>query len=114
MSPVAEETPPEESHPVRGAWIEMCRSKAISPYGASHPVRGAWIEIPLKSISRIVVFRRTPSGVRGLKCTSAYDEKGRRRSHPVRGAWIEIQLCLAVYLFNESHPVRGAWIEIKN
>ena len=59
---------PLQSHPVRGAWIEM----AVNTVGVllklpSHPVRGAWIEI-------------APIIYRGLSSLS----------HPVRGAWIEI------------------------
>ena len=35
-----------KSHPVRGAWIEICSvSISIRLAFASHPVRGAWIEI---------------------------------------------------------------------
>ena len=34
-----------ESHPVRGAWIEITWTKTPLPLMLSHPVRGAWIEI---------------------------------------------------------------------
>ena len=37
-----------ESHPVRGAWIEIGGLLLIVPDDlASHPVRGAWIEIQM-------------------------------------------------------------------
>ena len=55
------------SHPVRGAWIEIRRFGAINIALKSHPVRGAWIEIH-EDIFKLLFFRRTPSGVRGLKC----------------------------------------------
>ena len=32
------------SLPVRGAWIETARGKALPDQAASLPVRGAWIE----------------------------------------------------------------------
>ena len=35
-----------ESHPVRGAWIEIIATASLPTTGqVSHPVRGAWIEI---------------------------------------------------------------------
>ena len=35
-----------ESHPVRGAWIEIADGRLQTrTYEKSHPVRGAWIEI---------------------------------------------------------------------
>ena len=60
--------PSMESHPVRGAWIEIKRYRRINGSHGSHPVRGAWIEM----ISPQRNAARPP------------------RSHPVRGAWIEI------------------------
>ncbi len=57
-----------QSHPVRGAWIEIYPYTLTVTAAKSHPVRGAWIEIAA-----------VPCG------------EGRSvRSHPVRGAWIEI------------------------
>ena len=36
----------EQSHPARGAWIEiMPRARYWRAAGTSHPARGAWIEI---------------------------------------------------------------------
>ena len=57
-------------------------------------------------------MRRTPCGVRGLKCGTGQDIHGRYPSHPVWGAWIEIAHLSSVKLVNASHPVWGAWIEI--
>ena len=34
-----------QSHPVRGAWIEIKTSRRPASFVKSHPVRGAWIEI---------------------------------------------------------------------
>ena len=35
-----------ESHPTRGAWIEIILLAVVSLVGfVSHPTRGAWIEI---------------------------------------------------------------------
>ena len=56
----------------------------------SHPVRGAWIEILDRTLLRVGVSCRTPSGVRGLKFVVLVVVKIIGRSHPVRGAWIEI------------------------
>ena len=59
-----------ESHPVRGAWIEISISVLVIGFILrSHPVRGAWIEIFLDY---------TCGCFNGIM------------SHPVRGAWIEI------------------------
>ena len=57
-----------QSHPVRGAWIEIENTAVLTQSMMSHPVRGAWIEI-----------RLTIQLLNWLE-----------KSHPVRGAWIEI------------------------
>ena len=58
-----------QSHPVRGAWIEIDDSEGLSVRKMeSHPVRGAWIEI--------------------VKYIGDHDREF--ESHPVRGAWIEM------------------------
>ena len=57
----------DESHPARGAWIEMPRLMAARVPLMSHPARGAWIEMALR-----------------LSLPSTLT------SHPARGAWIEI------------------------
>ena len=57
-----------ESHPARGAWIEMPPPCMATKSRMSHPARGAWIEILL-----------------------VFDHFLSVRSHPARGAWIEMQ-----------------------
>ena len=57
-----------ESHPVRGAWIEIFFDERVYNVFGSHPVRGAWIEMPERPTYPM-----------------------RYKSHPVRGAWIEIR-----------------------
>ena len=80
----------------------------------SHPVRGAWIEIVRPLPVLVPRLRRTPSGVRGLKCGLYSAAICSETSHPVRGAWIEI-LRTPLWRCRElSHPVRGAWIEISS
>ena len=59
-----------QSHPSRGAWIEIAMDGYVLTSDLSHPSRGAWIEI----IARL------------------YEEGGDGWSHPSRGAWIEIRL----------------------
>ena len=57
------------SHPARGAWIEILEYSAAGELSLqSHPARGAWIEILVPSSYSIGKYRRTPQGVRGLKC----------------------------------------------
>ncbi len=76
------------SHPSRGAWIEIS-SVCWRAYQdtLSHPSRGAWIEITAPPGGWSGVERRTPHGVRGLKCChSKHDAFGRCRTpHGVRG-----------------------------
>ena len=56
-----------QSHPARGAWIEIGKTELEAASTGSHPARGAWIEImKLLLVSSFL------------------------RSHPARGAWIEI------------------------
>ena len=49
-----------ESHPVRGAWIEILSTGGVIHAITSHPVRGAWIEIALKAALGAAQIRRTP------------------------------------------------------
>ena len=79
----------------------------------SHPARGAWIEIKIIQHQHTANYGRTPQGVRGLKFYAHFLCLRRDESHPARGAWIEI--CLRVTAgtgLAVSHPARGAWIEI--
>ena len=56
------------SHPARGAWIEIQLSRVTIRLALSHPARGAWIEIGTEQPVEKPPERRTPQGVRGLKC----------------------------------------------
>ena len=53
----------------------------------SHPARGAWIEINLEIVDFIRTASRTPQGVRGLKSSPrlACQLAGRRTPQGVRG-----------------------------
>ena len=57
----------------------------------SHPSRGAWIEMRSLWSDYAHAPRRTPHGVRGLKCMYPEAVITVRVSHPSRGAWIEIR-----------------------
>ena len=61
-----------------------------------------------------IQVRRTPQGVRGLKCCGRSSlRRCNDMSHPARGAWIEIgDFAGLAYCNDASHPARGAWIEI--
>ena len=45
-----------------------------------------------------VATRRTPQGVRGLKCLAEELARCWGKSHPARGAWIEIWLLWLCFL----------------
>ena len=50
-----------ESHPVRGAWIEIADGRLQTrTYEKSHPVRGAWIEIIMANNLLICPAGRIP------------------------------------------------------
>ena len=102
------------SHPARGAWIEIAALAAFQAATAeSHPARGAWIEISTPSRAEKTNSRRTPQGVRGLKCLCLEGGWRNALSHPARGAWIEMARCPPqVAKSFSSHPARGAWIEM--
>ena len=46
-------------------WEMLC--KELDEIAESHPARGAWIEIVKNTVRPIASSRRTPQGVRGLK-----------------------------------------------
>ena len=78
----------------------------------SHPARGAWIEIDLLQAGNYITRRRTPQGVRGLKFVDAsvLVQNDRRTPQGVRGL-----KCMKTDMMGfalTSHPARGAWIEI--
>ena len=56
----------------------------------SHPARGAWIEMAVTRPLWMPGACRTPQGVRGLKSCSRPSFRFVPPSHPARGAWIEI------------------------
>ena len=56
-----------ESHPARGAWIEIFLSFLRFSANTSHPARGAWIEMTGRGACPLL-----------------------GQSHPARGAWIEM------------------------
>ena len=95
------------SHPSRGAWIEILKHLDDTGQHVSHPSRGAWIEIQAVHRGAAIYFGRTPHGVRGLKyvieCMLSYDYE----SHPSRGAWIEIHIFLFSHLFFVVAPLTG-------
>ena len=98
-------------HGVRGLKSRAIRAEEV--LAESHPARGAWIEIPLMIIIYTILTRRTPHGVRGLKLAMLTPERPNEESHPARGAWIEIAVATLADATTSSHPARGAWIEIK-
>ena len=68
-----------------------CRSPCVcSDRPESHPSRGAWIEIIVHGAVNKALIRRTPRGVRGLKFGVMGGGGRPNMSHPSRGAWIEI------------------------
>ena len=62
------------SHPIRGAWIEMCGKSNQIQRCMSHPIRGTWIEMLLDGVILYAMASRTPYGVRGLKYRPASEE----------------------------------------
>ena len=78
------------SHPARGAWIEMLPVLHATGNIWSHPARGAWIEMHISTFTGGESPRRTPQGVRGLKFEPGVQDSFSAASHPARGAWIEI------------------------
>ena len=83
-----------ESHPARGAWIEMeiVENQSAIDYGRTpQGVRGLKSKVGATHFNTSFLGR-TPQGVRGLKCRKVAKSLGRKSSHPARGAWIEICL----------------------
>ena len=75
----------------------------------SHPSRGAWIEITRSRLITIIRSRRTPHGVRGLKfagCLRLGDHAG-RTPHGVRGLKFALLVEGAGGLGRTPHGVRG-------
>ena len=51
--------------------------------------------------------RRTPRGVRGLKCMESAVEVAAEVSHPSRGAWIEIETGCLDWKMEKVAPLAG-------
>ena len=73
----------------------------------SHPSRGAWIEIAMRALDELEVESRTPRGVRGLKYPLSLLLMILNLSHPSRGAWIEIRLSLRLASSTSVAPLAG-------
>ena len=78
----------------------------------SHPSRGAWIEIKCIAELQEKVTVAPLTGCVDRNMSAADKAKLDTMSHPARGAWIEISRGGKMYCFRTSHPSRGAWIEI--
>ena len=72
----------------------------------SHPSRGAWIEMAGRATAHRK-GRRTPHGVRGLKCLTVGGVTTVAPSHPSRGAWIEIPAGDRARLDSRVAPLTG-------
>ena len=59
-----------QSHPIRGGWIEIPDMERMAfSFIRSHPIRGGWIEIRRCQNGGKAEKRPTPYGVGGLKST---------------------------------------------
>ena len=126
-----------QSLPVRGAWIEILRTRktqsakpsrspcgerglksiagsAAAGVGGSLPVRGAWIEIICVSQRLKTSIRRSPCGERGLKLRGAMWRFGSISRSPCGERGLKSWRIKCSLASGESLPVRGAWIEIPN
>ena len=80
----------------------------------SHPARGAWIEIPKYHIHWLHNRSRTPQGVRGLKLYALAGEDGAESRTPQGVRGLKFSATSETQELGQSHPARGAWIEIFN
>ena len=80
----------------------------------SHPARGAWIEISGPLLNFHLASGRTPRGVRGLKFlpTVLPHPSSRRTPRGARGLKYKVKVSYVHKI--PLHPTRGAWIEIAN
>ena len=78
----------------------------------SQPTRAAWIEIKQVLKNLLILRRRSPLGLRGLKFYPHEIISMVRRSQPTQAAWIEIAYTGALFHRQQSQPTRAAWIEI--
>ena len=56
------------SQPIRAAWIEIFSKIILLDIQRSQPIRAAWIEIINFILKNSTHTRRSPFGLRGLKC----------------------------------------------
>ena len=75
--------------------------------GESHPSRGAWIEISRRTTPPPRDGGRTPHGVRGLKYERDICRGHEGESHPSRGAWIEIPIMNFAQQTKRVAPLTG-------
>ena len=103
----------QESHPSRGAWIEIRRVGGVGASAASRTPRGVrGLKSPPPPTER-ALSRRTPRGVRGLKSGTILSVRQippGRTPRGVRG--LKYTDGVASVHLPPSHPSRGAWIEI--
>ena len=89
----------------------ICR---ISPPGnsTSLPVRGAWVEMCRSGWRSIAIRRRSPCGERGLKSAVAPSSAPNRRRSPCGERGLKLAVLMQLCGWAASLPVRGAWVEI--
>ena len=104
-----------QSHPTRGAWIEIESFGTVKNTVTGrtpHGVRGLkFFHHPGGCGSYHV--RRTPHGVRGLKwdyLAAVEEDNEGRTPHGVRG--LKLRCVQLGHIGGQSHPTRGAWIEM--
>ena len=93
MSSVGLSGASSQSHPARGAWIEISQVIPIATSRSGrtpHGVRG--LKLAYNMLPLFASGGRTPHGVRGLKYGKFRRGHNGDLSHPARGAWIEITL----------------------
>ena len=110
--PPLQRRPGRTPHGVRGLKFAPHLGRVGHGLPQSHPSRGAWIEIRLSDVFFWLKSRRTPHGVRGLKSQIEKLRNNIIESHPSRGAWIEMLWKWSAEVSVRSHPSRGAWIEM--
>ena len=98
-----------QSHPTRGAWIEIGRMgiTRLRPACRTLPgVRG--LKLSKSAANVLSAVSRTLPGVRGLKSTyNATNDTGIYKSHPTRGAWIEMDMDSAITIIDGVAPYPG-------
>ena len=102
-----------ESLPVRGAWIEIPKADHLYCHAPmSLPVRGAWIEIAPVAHPNAERPSRSPCGERGLKFLLIQRLQVKFGRSPCGERGLKSKSSWATRRKEKSLPVRGAWIEI--